>query len=274
MFLQGSRRKTSDLSLSSKTSSDPLDEDEAFKPDPDADDSTIFQTLKRKISNLGLFSGKTPSTDLLTEDEAFESDPDTANGQSEAPPCAESLLQSEFPPERKPSKGILAFRTMTTLIYNLRNAREMNLTIAEDQDLTQLERQELRVLVALATLLVRDHEVVSLAVLADEIKSHNVEGEHQIEEEHQVVKPIACAIFNNGYEEDKWRVRATQNSRRSSTKSVGSPEDGPQDGPTKDSDIGSAGTADSRGLLRSLYVNKDAYVQFKSFRLKLFSCLI
>lgn len=87
-------------------------------------------------------------------------------------------------------QNILAFQTITTLLSGLRKAQEMTLTCVDEDHhhRPRKVRQELRILNALATVLVRKHEVVAVVALHNERPQ---QGEH---EEH--IQAIACSLYD------------------------------------------------------------------------------
>ncbi len=138
----------------------------------------------------------------------------------------------------------------------------MKLTLADNSSLPQEVRQELRILVALATILVRKHEVVSVVALQDEPKS--------------LFKQIACTqSVSAGSEEQPGLSRMDDvkdklgfgplftigNFRRDNDETNGSLGGGSRDTP-----IPPAKSPKDKDSLRKLYVTHNAYVQVKIFR--------
>jgi len=170
-------------------------------------------------------------------------------------------------------QNILAFRSITTMLSSLRRSGEMNVTHTDKTSLDSRVRQELRILVALACVLVRNHEVITVVALRPR------EGEH--------IQTIACSV-NDDKERPKlpqigndetpkhpfWSLFATGNHRRDNDPSNGSLGVRNQHAPViprVDLDIYSKFDPSS---FRQSYITRDAYVQFKTFVLEPFTYLV
>lgn len=97
-------------------------------------------------------SSSSPLVPRQHEDSRPDSDPSLGSGSGnvKAPPLP---------------KNILAFRSITTMLGSLRGVGYLNLIDTNTNSLQKETREELRVLVALATILVRNHEVVTVVEL-------------------------------------------------------------------------------------------------------------
>lgn len=170
-------------------------------------------------------------------------------------------------------ESILAFRSITTLLAALQGLRggEITTTPSDNSLLSREVRQELKILAALATVLVRKWEVVAIVSLNDERAQQG-----------NPIKAIACTHSDSADDKKQpepsqmvsvkppsWSLFTTGNYRRNDHKTNGSLGVGTQRAPislAKDLDVGSGVD------LRELYIKRDAYVQFKSFKLEHFSC--
>ncbi|KAF8349088.1 hypothetical protein F5887DRAFT_1242942 [Amanita rubescens] len=123
--------------------------------------------IKRKFSNLRT-SNSDPASDVYAPSHSSDSLKLTGQHESLELMGSHSNLDSA---NNTPPTSILAFRSITTMLPSLQGTGRMKLTLADNSDLPPEVRQELRILVALATILVRNHEVVSVVALEDELKS-------------------------------------------------------------------------------------------------------
>jgi hypothetical protein len=152
------------------------------------------------------------------------------------------------------------------MLSSLRKAGEMNMTLVDNRSLRPSVRQELRILVALATVLVRNHEVVAVAALRSE-------RPHQRED----LQTIVCTrSLTADHDEDQpnppqmsrpklnpfWRLFTTGNYRRDKDESKGS--------------LGGRGRDTLRSQytpivpmngteLQKSYITPNAYVQFNNY---------
>lgn len=165
-------------------------------------------------------------------------------------------------PDTTVAQGILAFRSITTMLSRLGKPEEMNVTTHSDKTLDSKVRQELRILVALACVLVRNHEVVSVAALRPQ------EGDS--------IQKIACSVAGveqlnppqmRNDEKPKsilWSLFTTGNHRRQKDRSNGSLGVRNQDTPfvpTMNLNV----HPHNLSSLRERYITQEAYVQFNAF---------
>jgi hypothetical protein len=132
----------------------------------------------------------------------------------------------------------------------------MKLTLADNSNLPPEARQELRILVALATILVRNHEVVSVVALQDELKScfKQIACARSVSAEQPELSRMDDVKPKTGF----WPLFTTGNLRRDNDNTNGSLGLGTRDTP-KGLDPGLKEDL-------QLYVTHNAYVQVKVFR--------
>ncbi|KAF8345214.1 hypothetical protein F5887DRAFT_1196494 [Amanita rubescens] len=196
-----------------------------------------MRLIKRKLANL----------------RAANSDPDS---DAHTPSHSSDSLANTTPPT-----SILAFRSITTMLPSLRGTGRMKLTLTNKSDLSPKVRQELRILVALATILVRNHEVVSVVVLQDEPESP--------------LKQIACTRSVSADNREQpgfsrmddvkpktgfWPILTVGNFRRDDDKTNGSLGAGTRDTPISPAEELDPDPKD-QDLLRKLYVTHDTHMR-------------
>ncbi|KAF8630587.1 hypothetical protein AX17_005399 [Amanita inopinata Kibby_2008] len=127
------------------------------------------------------------------------------------PHSSDSYSEDSGSPTTTLPQSILAFRSITTLLSSLRKAGQMNLTHIDKASLDREVRQELRILVALATVLVRKHEVVTVVALHSDQPQ---QGER--------LQTIACTSSFNDDDDEQLKPSHMGNYRKDNDKSNGS----------------------------------------------------
>jgi hypothetical protein len=193
---------------------------------------------------------------------AFHS-PNSPEFHSSGSPSPAIILDSGSPTE---VPDILAFCSITTLLSNLQKAGEVYSTPSASLDSN--DQQQVGILAALACILVRKHEFVTVVAL-------NPQG-------GQGIQPIACSLQDvqpkpSQMQNDtkpkrkaRWSLATTGNYRRDKDLSNGSLGVRKQDTPIVPKDT----AHHPLKSFRESYITCDAYVQFKTIRLEPFSCLI
>ncbi len=142
----------------------------------------------------------------------------------------------------------------------------MKLTPADNSNLPPEVRQELRILVALATILVRSHEVVSVVALQDELKScfKQIVCTRSVSADNKE-QPGLSRMDDVKPKTEFWPLSTIGNFRRDKDKTNGSLGVGTRDTPISPAEGLDPGPKDE-DLLSKLYVTHDTYVQVKFFR--------
>ena len=186
-------------------------------------------------------SSSTTELAILEQDEsnsAFNSSASASvPGQDESGSTATALCP----------KNIQAFRTITTLLSCIPKASSglpLNLTKTSNPR-PDVVRQELKILLVLATLLIRNHEIVTIAALPEE-------GDLQ---------PVACSLFDPAKTRlctthpagiNEWQLWTTRNSRRTD-KSYSYPDSYRLFALPFNQDV-------SKETLQKTYVTSDVYI--------------
>jgi len=207
---------------------------------------SIFQDIKRKTS--AIFKPRqSQHSDLHNSPQPHSSD------SFEGAPVQHSPIILGRSGSSDP-QSILAFRSITTLLSVLQKPGCINLT--PSHSLPQDVRQELKILAALACILVRKNEVVSVVAL----EPH---GQHDS-------RNLVCSVDNEERPEQMgddtttkntfWSILSTRNFRRESDKSNGSLGVRSQDTPIVPL-VDSDKVDHSSESLQNSYITWNAYVQ-------------
>jgi hypothetical protein len=203
---------------------------------------------------------------------AFHS-PNSPEPHSSGSPSPAIILDSGSPNDSEVPESILAFRSITTLLSNLQKAGKIYSTPSHSLD--RNDRQQLRILAALACILVRKHEVVTVVAIQPQ------GGQQGGQQGGPGIQPIACSLQNevqpkppqmqkDTKPKPRWSLATTGNYRRDNHQLNGSLGVRKQGTPIVPKDT----THHPSTSFRESYITCDAYVQFKTIKLEPFSCLI
>jgi hypothetical protein len=206
----------------------------------------IFGNFKIKLTCKGSKSSSVSASDVSHDS------PDSSKGAHGLEPGADARLKD----------CILAFRTITTLLATIPEGGVINLTTNQKSE--GHEKTTLRVLAALATILVRQHEVVTVAALPNGLENSlqvaacaqldSADGSEQQEPSRMVSENVEQSQSN------QWELYTTRNYRRDERdKSFGG---------VFAKYLGHVGLGGGDSKLRGLetYLQPDAYVQFSNLK--------